>query len=44
MIFKYELINEQGETISRHKSLEKATLTAKYCRSCNPTIKEIKSC
>jgi len=42
MIFKYELINEQGETISRHKSYEKALQAQKYCKSCCPQIKPIK--
>ena len=42
MIFKYELINNKGETISRHKSLDKAMQAQKYCKTCLPTIKPIK--
>lgn len=41
MIFKYALITPDGEIISRHKNLEKATLAAKYCKTCVPTIIKI---
>lgn len=41
IIFKFKLIDENGNTISRHKSLEKALLAKRYCKSCMPTIKEI---
>lgn len=42
MIFTHALYTPNGQLISRHKSLEKATQAAKYCKTCIPTIKPIK--
>ena len=41
-IWKYKLVTESGELISRHKTLEKATLAKTYCKTCvNAVIKSI---
>jgi hypothetical protein len=42
IIWKYALLNELGETISRHKSMEKANTAKLYCKTCKtPVIVEI---